>query len=234
MPEGCDEAALRAAGLPLDLAIVPPKETVPARLAAFSGVWCGLDAGAGKIVVLAVERVTPTSAHGVYAYESMLGTFRGSVWRFEGRLADGTLVARPIPGMVLTATVRPDDLLELQYGLESVAGTFSLTRVPFPADEPSREFDGTYATRFEVEAFREGPDCADDGEAVWLEAERTSGFYEAIRAYRAAHPQEFPNAPFGRYRVRFTGRLSPPGHYGHVGAYLRRVTVEKVLDVASC
>jgi hypothetical protein len=104
-----------------------------------------------------------------------------------------------------------------------------------PGDEQPRVFDGVYYTSFEVEAFSERVGCGGgDPDAYWVEAAPDSGFYEAVRAYRAAHPDEFPRAPFGQYRVRFAGHLSPPGHYGHLAGYARQVTVEQVLEVGPC
>jgi len=232
-PSPCDRADVQAASLPPGLAIVPPSADVPPALAALSGVWC-MREDDGGVTVLVVERVTPPTARVVYALGSTATAAGSDWWRAEASLSDGALFARPYPALALSATVREDGVLELGYGLETVAGTQPLTRVPYQTDEPSREFAGTYVTMFEAEAFGEGPDCTETPDADWLEAAPGSGFFEATRAARAAHPDQFPRRPFGRYRVRFIGHLSPPGHYGHLGGYERRVTVEQVIEVGPC
>jgi hypothetical protein len=96
------------------------------------------------------------------------------------------------------------------------------------------EFRGYYTSGFEVSSFvacdQAGTTDPGYGEGWWLEAEPESGFYEQ---YNALSSQVSP--PPGGYVtvfVRFRGRLSPPGSYGHLGAYARTVTVQEVVELS--
>ena len=82
-------------------------------------------------------------------------------------------------------------------------------------------FTGTYALAFEMQAF-----TADGNtEAWWATLEP-----QAQADMNAALP---PNGSprFGsRIRAEIEGRLSEPGHYGHLGAYPRQITITRVLS----
>jgi hypothetical protein len=75
----------------------------------------------------------------------------------------------------------------------------------------------------------EGVGCPGDAaEAYWLAAEDPSFFekYNTLATQAGGTPLD------GKIvRVRFTGRLSEPGSYGHLGAYPREITVDKLLDM---
>ena len=45
------------------------------------------------------------------------------------------------------------------------------------------------------------------------------------------HPAGSPwGSPWGRVAIVVEGTLSPPGHYGQMGAYSRQLTVTRVID----
>src|SRR5262249_29206032 len=95
---------------------------------------------------------------------------------------------------------------------------------------PSAEFEGVWTTAFEVSVFRLGVDCAADAPLYWLTA--TRDFYDQISAYRGS--SGFSSSDHSTsYRVRFIGRLSIAGSYGHLGRYAQQVAVERLLDIGA-
>ncbi len=84
-----------------------------------------------------------------------------------------------------------------------------------------QRFSGVYALAFEMQAF-----TADgSGESWWATLEP-----KAQAEMKAALP---PNAGprFGsRIRAVVEGTLSEPGHYGHMGAYPRHLTITHVVS----
>jgi len=95
----------------------------------------------------------------------------------------------------------------------------------------SGEFAGYYTNGFEVSAFVpcEESGATGSGEGWWLGADPGINFYEQYSAIAAS-----VNPPAGGYVtvfVRFRGTASPPGNYGHLGAYSREVTVHEVLEM---
>jgi hypothetical protein len=98
----------------------------------------------------------------------------------------------------------------------------------------SGEFRGYYTAGFEVSSFvaceEAGAGGPGYGEGWWLSSEPESGFYET---YDEISSQVSP--PAGGYVTVFTvfrGRLSPPGSYGHLGAYSREVTVVELEEMS--
>jgi hypothetical protein len=84
----------------------------------------------------------------------------------------------------------------------------------------TERFTGLYADGFEMQAF-----TADGrGESWWVNLEPPAR--ETINAVKGANAP-----PFGfRIRAVVEGRLSDPGHYGHLGAYPRQLTITRVLS----
>jgi len=82
----------------------------------------------------------------------------------------------------------------------------------------TQRFSGTWDWHFETSAFTtdagEGPYwLAGDG-AVWDQL--SAPFSES--------------GPWGRAHLIVEGRLSPPGQYGHLGAYSRELRVTRVME----
>jgi hypothetical protein len=101
-----------------------------------------------------------------------------------------------------------------------------------PTPTPEQTFEGRYFWAFEASVFYPGEsECTTGIPAYWLGAESGSGFFERLDALAV----NVPNAKVSgvRAHVRFTGRLSPPGQYGHLGAYEREVTVVHLIDMQS-
>lgn len=98
------------------------------------------------------------------------------------------------------------------------------------------EFEGRFARGFEVSSFVPGDvGCPGYGAGWWLgpggdfmdhfeEVARTARWSEA-RCHSFGYDEPLT------VRVRFVGELSPPGSYGHVGAYTRAVRVIEVLSM---
>lgn len=101
-----------------------------------------------------------------------------------------------------------------------IAAALLLAACASPAPGTQR-FTGLYADGFEMQAF-----TADGrGESWWVNLEP-----EARAAIDAAKGPQ-PRVPFGfRIRAEVEGRLSEPGHYGHLGAYPRQLTVIRVIS----
>ncbi|GAB4579990.1 MAG: hypothetical protein Fur0022_27290 [Anaerolineales bacterium] len=94
------------------------------------------------------------------------------------------------------------------------------------------EFEGYYSSGFEVSAF---VPC-DGGEPApgfvpgyWLNG--TSDFYDQYDALVESSDHDPITGSLSVY-VRFNGELSPPGHYGHLGAYEREITVTELLEMS--
>jgi hypothetical protein len=81
-------------------------------------------------------------------------------------------------------------------------------------------YTGLYADSFEMQAF-----TADGAKETWWATLEP----EARAAINAAKGPE-PRPPFGfRIRAEIEGTLSAPGHYGHMGAYPRQITITRIL-----
>jgi len=87
-------------------------------------------------------------------------------------------------------------------------------------EEPAR-YRGLYVFGFETSTFV--PDGADRG--WWVEA--TPEARHALHAAALPRPQPH-DAIFVRAEVE--GELSPPGQYGHLGAYERTLTITRVIS----
>ena len=87
----------------------------------------------------------------------------------------------------------------------------------------SSRYTGLYQDSFETQAFT----AEGTAEAWWVTFEP-----EAQTTMMAAKQRNPESPPFGfRLAVEFEGRLSAPGHYGHLGAYPRQLTVTRVISV---
>jgi len=101
----------------------------------------------------------------------------------------------------------------------------------FPGGAESGEFEGYYASGFEVSSFVPCgmSEDASYGTGYWL-----TGTAEFNDQYRAL-VQSSGHDPISGYQpvfVRFSGELSPPGSYGHLGVYEREVTVIELLEMS--
>ncbi len=97
-----------------------------------------------------------------------------------------------------------------------------------PTDTPV-EFEGHYVTSFEVSSFVPCG-CASEpgyGRGYWLEGDPQSGFSEA---YQLSSPTSDLTAPGNVIYVRFEGMISDYAAHGHLGMYLRQVTVMKLIE----
>jgi hypothetical protein len=101
-----------------------------------------------------------------------------------------------------------------------IAATLLLAACTSSAPGTER-FTGLYADGFEMQAF-----TADGrGETWWAHLEPDA------RAAIDAAKGPGPRVPFGfRIRAEVEGRLSEPGHYGHLGAYPRQLTITRVIS----
>ena len=94
------------------------------------------------------------------------------------------------------------------------------------------ELSGYYTSGFEVSSFVpcEDPDTPGYGAGYWLSAEAGSGFYEQYSAI--AETVSPPPGGYVTVFTRFRCQISPPGNYGHLGAYSHEVTVQEVLEMS--
>lgn len=84
----------------------------------------------------------------------------------------------------------------------------------------AQRFTGLYADGFEMRVF-----TADGSKETWWVRPEP-------QAQAALNAAKGPNAkPFGyRIRCEIEGRLSPPGHYGHMGMNPRELTITRVIS----
>lgn len=85
------------------------------------------------------------------------------------------------------------------------------------------EYSGYFTSGFEVSSF---VPCG-SAEQWWLGAGPESGFYDQYLEVIGPDAGEYVTV-----FVRFSGTVSPPGSYGHLGAYSREVTAETVLEMS--
>jgi hypothetical protein len=116
-----------SAVLDSSVTVTPPGEGIPAKYAAFSGIWGGQLNGMyeGKLAVLTITRggnVTATYAWGDLA-DNRPGVADG-----EGKIAGSTLKLRRLPnGADITAAMQSDGTLAVTYALAGTTytGTFN-------------------------------------------------------------------------------------------------------------
>ena len=96
---------------------------------------------------------------------------------------------------------------------------------------PGGEIEGHYVAGEEVSSFVPCGMAADPdyGNGYWLtHSEEVGRRYRAfVDRLSSARGTVYP-----KVYVRFRGKLSPPGHYGHLNAYEREVTVTELLDMS--
>jgi hypothetical protein len=85
----------------------------------------------------------------------------------------------------------------------------------------TQRFTGTYALAFEMQSF-----TADGGDESWWATLEP----QAQAELTAALPPNAGPRLGSRIRAEVEGRLSEPGHYGHLGAYPRHLTITRVLS----
>jgi hypothetical protein len=87
-----------------------------------------------------------------------------------------------------------------------------------PATHAQR-YSGTLFWSFETSAFR-----TDDGQGpYWLSSE--TAWPQVV-----APLQQPGQGPYGRVHLVVEGELSPPGRYGHLGAYSNELNVTRVIE----
>ena len=92
------------------------------------------------------------------------------------------------------------------------------------------ELEGFYVSEFEVSSFVPCgcPVEPGYGQGYWLTSNPESGF---SKAYQISSPTtDFTDPGFVVYLL-FEGEVSDLGPHGHLGMYLREITVTKLLDV---
>jgi len=85
----------------------------------------------------------------------------------------------------------------------------------------AQRFTGLYALSFEMQAF-----TADGANETWWATLEP----QAQAELKAALPADAGPRFGSRIRAEVEGRLSEPGHYGHLGAYPRHLTITRVLS----
>lgn len=85
----------------------------------------------------------------------------------------------------------------------------------------TQRFTGTYALAFEMQAFK----ADGNSESWWAMLEP-----QAQAQLKAALPANAAPRLGSRIRAEVEGTLSEPGHYGHLGAYPRQLTITRVLS----
>ncbi len=98
------------------------------------------------------------------------------------------------------------------------------TASPTPP-ETAVELTGHMVIGFEVASFVpcDLGTAPGDGQGYWLHADPGVELYDA---YHTAVGEDYLPA-----YLHFTGRLSPPGEYGHLGAYTREVTITQIIEI---
>ncbi len=84
-----------------------------------------------------------------------------------------------------------------------------------------RSYSGVYVYGFETEAFY----SYEGGDPYWVSADA-----DAYTALQAPIPQAVDPQAGARVIVVVQGVLSPPGLYGHLGAYTRELHVTRVVS----
>jgi hypothetical protein len=110
--------------------------------------------------------------------------------------------------------------------LFAAALMLAICSAPFASaqDGPSqtRRFSGVYVNGWEVQLFIENG--RENEQPYWITMTP-----EARAVVGAVLPAEFEPGEGVRVHITFDGRLSPPGHYGHLGVYPYTVLVENVI-----
>ena len=101
----------------------------------------------------------------------------------------------------------------------------SPTATPTSADLVHLE--GVFETGFEHSAFYPETRCPGDGARYWVMWTPESRFGERIVEETGREPFAEPHTV--AFRVAVRAERSPPGSYGHLGAYQREVTVHELL-----
>lgn len=141
-----------------------------------------------------------------------------------GVSGQGTLVGRgpgPAangPGQVQSAEGR---------SLPPAHGAPLATETPTSTPEGPAVYEGIYGAMFEVSEFVTGTlRCPGHGAGWWLVPNEE--FWDRFKAlYPDPHP--FPPPIPDMVFTRFRGLLSPPGRFGHLGAYEHEVRVVELL-----
>jgi hypothetical protein len=116
----------------------------------------------------------------------------------------------------------------------AVAGGAVFLAVLFRRANPglrAGEFQGHFTAGFEVSSFVPcgSPAAPGYGQGYWLSADADVNFYQQYdQAIAGLNP---PPGGYTTVYVRFKGELSPPGSYGHLGAYSHEILVTDLLEI---
>lgn len=98
--------------------------------------------------------------------------------------------------------------------------SFALGACALPASAYTQRFSGTFDWGFETSSLH--PDRG--GGPYWVS-------FEGDALERIAAPLgQTDRGTWGRFHLVVEGRLSPEGHYGHMGAYRRELHVTRVIE----
>lgn len=114
-----------------DVTVIPPDQSVPADMSAFSGWWDGTWSNSNLVGILVVESITPPYATVVYAVADTKQLYSNSLARLQGSITDGKLVLHfpsANPTIDVTYTLQPDGTLAGSYAYNGpVTSTSTLT-----------------------------------------------------------------------------------------------------------
>ena len=102
-----------------------------------------------------------------------------------------------------------------------IAAVVALALAACTTHSGSQRFTGLYALSFETQAFT----AYGTNDTWWATLEP-----QAQAELKAALPANAGPRLGSRIRAEVEGRLSEPGHYGHLGAYPRHLTITRVLS----
>ena len=91
--------------------------------------------------------------------------------------------------------------------------------------------EGVFETGFEHSAFYPEVECPAEGGRYWVSWTPESRFDERIVEETGVQP--FAEPDVRTFRIALRGELSPPGEYGHLGAYPRELTVHELISAES-
>lgn len=132
LASGCATSPSSGIKLPDDVKVEPPKSSVPAKRAAFSGRWEGIWDG-NLPHLLVVEEVTSDEAMVVYAWGST-GQLREGYSRVKAKFKDDdTLIATLQRPATATYVMQPDGTLNAVYEWSGGVARAKMRRAPAPA-----------------------------------------------------------------------------------------------------
>ena len=86
---------------------------------------------------------------------------------------------------------------------------------------------GSITIGFETSSFK--PKTGLNKESWWLDFESDST--ESIFFKSAGEPKKVSHYDFYKLTCKVKGKISQPGHYGHLNNYKRKIIIESILEV---